>query len=92
VVDFACIACKIVVELDGVSHLSRQKVDRQRTQYLEAAGWFVMRFWNTEVYEELEPVKEAIYRQCSARSAVIEPPLTPNPSPPAQELPVVEIV
>ncbi len=89
VVDFACLACKIVVELDGVSHLSRQKVDLQRTQVLEAAGWCVMRFWNNEVYADLEPVKEAIYRQCVSRSAVIEPPSPPTPLPPPSDRPTL---
>ena len=44
VVDFACVECKLVVELDGVSHLPRKNADQERTRFLEAAGWYVMRF------------------------------------------------
>jgi very-short-patch-repair endonuclease len=69
VVDFACIACLLIVEVDGETHLSRTKVDRQRTAGLEAQGWHVLRFWNTEIYDELEAVKEAIYQQCVSRSS-----------------------
>src|SRR5262249_62244452 len=38
-------------------------------------------FWNTEVYDELEAVLEAIYRACQARKPLPPPP--PPPSPPA---------
>ena len=68
VVDFACVECKLVVELDGVTHLPRKSADEERSRFLESAGWCVMRFWNTDVYDELDAVKEAIYRQCVARS------------------------
>ncbi len=34
-----------------------------------------MRFWNTEIYEELEAVREAVYRMCVERSGS---PLPPN--------------
>jgi very-short-patch-repair endonuclease len=35
---------------------------------LESLGWCVVRFWNTEVYDDFEPVKEAIYHQCVTRA------------------------
>ncbi len=69
VADFASVACRIVIELDGESHLDKQYVDAQRTKFLESAGWLVLRYWNTEVYGELEAVKEAIYRACVERSS-----------------------
>jgi very-short-patch-repair endonuclease len=68
VVDFACAACRIVVEVDGETHLSRSRADAQRTAHIEAEGWRVLRFWNTEVYDELDAVKEAIYRQCVSQA------------------------
>jgi very-short-patch-repair endonuclease len=74
VVDFAYVECTLVVELDGASHLPHKNADQDRTRFLEAAGWYAMRFWNTEVYDDLEPVKEALYRQCVARSRLGEPP------------------
>jgi len=77
--DFACRECKLIVEVDGETHLGRETRDARRTDYLQAQGWLVLRFWNTEVYDELEAVLETIYRACEARRFR---PLTPNPSPP----------
>ena len=68
VVDFACLECQLVVEVDGETHLPRKTADVKRTDFLEAEGWCVIRFWNTEIYEDIEPVKEAIYRRCVART------------------------
>lgn len=67
VADFACVACRIVVEADGESHLIRRRADKTRIDFLQAEGWHVMRFWNTEIYDELDAVKEAIYRECVRR-------------------------
>ena len=39
VVDFACVECKVIVEANGTSHLSRRKEDQERRQFLEAEGW-----------------------------------------------------
>ena len=68
VVDFACVACSLVVEVDGETHLPAKSRDAKRTAFLEGAGWQVIRFWNTQVYDELEAVKEAIYQACVLRS------------------------
>ena len=67
VTDFACVERKVVVELDGESHLDRTQEDQQRTKWLESEGWLVIRFWNNEIYDELEEVKEAIYQGCMKR-------------------------
>ncbi|MBI1829926.1 MAG: DUF559 domain-containing protein, partial [Planctomycetes bacterium] len=82
VVDFASVECKLIIELDGVSHLSSRCEDEKRTRLLEAEGWLVLRFWNTEIYEDLEPVKEAIYRTCVKRTSESGPPSPPAPLPP----------
>ena len=68
VVDFACVVSRVAVEVDGESHLQSKVADADRTAFLEAEGWRVLRFWNTEVYEDLEAVKEAIYQECVNRS------------------------
>jgi very-short-patch-repair endonuclease len=79
--DFSCVECKIVVELDGETHLGREAPDRDRTKWMEAEGWQVLRFWNNEVYDELESVKEAIYQACMKRLADCEAPSPPTPLP-----------
>ena len=68
VLDFACVACRLAVELDGETHVSSKIRDAKRDQFLEARGWKVLRFWNPEIYEDLETVKETIYEACARRS------------------------
>jgi very-short-patch-repair endonuclease len=60
--------------------LGREGSDAERTKYLQANGWLVLRFWNTEVYEELEPVLETVYRTCEERRPQV-PPSPPTPLP-----------
>jgi len=57
VADFACIEAKLIVELDGGQHADNPK-DLERTVWLESQGWCVIRFWNNEVFENLDGVLE----------------------------------
>src|SRR5262245_44690092 len=65
--DFVCVECKIVIELDGLSHLDSQRNDQSRSELLQAKGWRVLRYWNSDVFDNLEAVKEAIYLACLQR-------------------------
>ena len=58
VVDFLCVEKMLIVELDGGQH--DELVDANRTAFLEACGYRVLRFWNNEVLENLEGVLEAV--------------------------------
>ena len=60
IVDFACISEKFIIELDGESHIGNEEYDEKRTQFLESKGWKVLRFWNNEIYEQLDEVIEQI--------------------------------
>jgi len=60
IVDFACISKKLIIELDGNSHIGNESYDEERTKYLEAKEWQVLRFWNYEIYEQLDEVIEQI--------------------------------
>jgi very-short-patch-repair endonuclease len=51
IVDFFCASRRLVVELDGETHLGKEVNDQIRQGYLERQGLRVLRFWNTEVYE-----------------------------------------
>jgi very-short-patch-repair endonuclease len=44
-------------------------------QYLEAAGFIVLRFWNNEVFENMAGVLEVIERHLQVRAT----PSPPNP-------------
>ncbi len=65
--DMACHECRLIVELDGETHLGREDRDADRTDFLKVRGWLVLRFWNTQVYDELESVLDAIYLACQER-------------------------
>lgn len=63
IVDFACHRSKIVVELDGSQHAKGQAIeyDSKRTAFLNSRGYRVLRFWNTDVIENLHGVCDAIH-------------------------------
>src|SRR5262245_1191460 len=67
VADFYCHDCALIVELDGESHLGREAADRDRQVNLEACGLKVLRFWNSDVYDDLPTVLEAISQECQRR-------------------------
>ena len=58
IVDFLSIERMLVVELDGGQH--DEGKDKQRTAFLEAEGYRVIRFWNHEVVENCEGVLASI--------------------------------
>ena len=62
IVDFACPASRIVVEVDGSQHasLADAEHDRERTGKLQALGWTVLRFWNDDVLRDIDGVCQHI--------------------------------
>ena len=73
IADFLCHTPALVVELDGGQHVEQQSYDAQRTRYLEAQGYRVLRYWNNAVMGDVEGVMESVRLQVLA--------LTPSPSP-----------
>ena len=60
IVDFLCFERMLIVELDGGHHPAQAAYDSKRTQFLESRGYLVLRFWNSQIFEEIIPVQEAI--------------------------------
>ena len=62
IVDFLCSSNKIVIELDGGQHNedNNVKYDQTRTKYLEENGYKVIRFWNNDVWNNIEGVIEKL--------------------------------
>ena len=56
ILDLACREAKFGVEFDGSQHLADAVADARRTAYLEARGWRIMRFWNSEVESNADGV------------------------------------
>ena len=66
VVDFCCVAERLIVELDGEQHANARKhYDDRRTLDLRARGFTVLRFWNGEVLRGTEGVIQEISRMLS---------------------------
>jgi very-short-patch-repair endonuclease len=62
IVDFACPAIKLIVELDGSQHGSEPNLvkDKTRTETLQSLGWKVLRFWNDDVIKDIDGVCQHI--------------------------------
>jgi len=59
ILDLACREAKLAIEFDGSQHVE-SSADGARTRFLKAEGWTVIRFWNSQVFENPEGVAEAI--------------------------------
>jgi len=71
--DFMCREARLVVELDGGQHDERAAQDAARTKTIEAEGYRVIRFWNSDVLGNVEGVLEAVLGALQAC-----PPPTPS--------------
>jgi very-short-patch-repair endonuclease len=60
VADFACLAARLVIEIDGAAHRGREEYDARRTAEIEAMGFAVLRFTSVEVEENLSRVLDRI--------------------------------
>jgi very-short-patch-repair endonuclease len=74
IVDFCCPQRRLVIELDGGQHAENVEYDQRRSSILGKDGFTVLRFWNTDVLENIDGVLESIIQ------ALQQPP-SPQPSP-----------
>ncbi|CAA7616469.1 conserved hypothetical protein [Magnetospirillum sp. LM-5] len=79
IVDFACHARRLVVELDGGQHAvpEHRDRDRDRTVWLESQGYRVLRFWNNDVLGNADGVMVVVREALGFRDASA----TPHPLP-----------
>lgn len=67
VVDFCSPRRKLIIELDGSQHLDQAEYDSERTKYLEARGYRVLRFWNHDVTKNIDIVLNAIWNELNKK-------------------------
>lgn len=65
IVDFACLSLRLIVELDGGQHALDMALDKSRDHWLTEEGFTVLRFWNNEVFENIQGVLERIADEIS---------------------------
>ena len=81
ILDFYCAEMSLAVELDGGQHdiPEEREYDLRRTEFLKNEGVEVLRFWNSQLRENLPWVLELIRRK--AEVLISCDPETPHPSP-----------
>jgi len=74
IVDFFCNKLNLIIEIDWDTHRSNKEItyDKKRTKKLESLWLKVIRFTNTEVYENFEEIIKIIEKY--------QPPLSPSQS------------
>lgn len=71
IVDFVNFGKRIVIELDGGQHAIKEESDKKRDAWLKTEGFQVLRFWNNEIFKNLESVVGVIRNRL----------FSPSPSP-----------
>jgi len=66
IVDFLCREERLIVEIDGFQH-AESVADKRRTEWLNANGYSVLRFWNQEILRERRSVLETILSAIEGR-------------------------
>jgi very-short-patch-repair endonuclease len=71
IADFVCRKAKLVVEVDGVHHAdaAQSAHDQTRDAILVRSGFTVLRFWATDVRDELDGVMDRIVEALLAADA-----------------------
>ncbi|MHB1350141.1 MAG: endonuclease domain-containing protein [Desulfobulbaceae bacterium] len=64
IVDFVSFDRRIIIELDGGQHAEAKTRDQQRDTCLSENGFTVLRFWNNDVFSNLEGVLAVIRKHC----------------------------
>lgn len=77
IVDFVSLKSKIIIECDGGQHTKEK--DKARDLFLQNKGYTVLRFWNREIFLELQTVLNIIYKTFKEKETLLNNP-TPNPS------------
>ncbi|MEM5774006.1 MAG: DUF559 domain-containing protein [Anaerolineaceae bacterium] len=61
IVDFFCLDCGVVLEIDGSSHDDREGYDAERDEFLTGLGLSVIRISADDVLRNLDTVMEMLY-------------------------------
>jgi very-short-patch-repair endonuclease len=60
IVGFVCLSERLIVELDGGQHAREVAHDKSRDRWLIAQGFKVSRFWNNDVFDNIDGVMHRI--------------------------------
>jgi very-short-patch-repair endonuclease len=60
ILDFVNFKKRIVIEVDGCQHAILKDKDKKRDAWLNSEGFELMRFWNNDVFENLDGILQVI--------------------------------
>jgi very-short-patch-repair endonuclease len=78
IADFACLAPKLIVELDGSQHIGQQSHDDRRDDYMKTQGFSVLRFATNAPLINLEGVLVVIFEQLKSLAGAAPIPTFPQ--------------
>jgi very-short-patch-repair endonuclease len=80
ITDFCCFDQRLVVEIDGGQHASKIATDETRSAFLRSRGYRVLRFWDKEVFENIDAVLQRIAQVLGKSDKTQKPSPFPSPS------------
>ena len=63
ITDFCAPLRKIIIEVDGSQHIDQEEYDADRTAFFESKGYRVLRFWNSDVMNNISDVMGAVMEE-----------------------------
>jgi very-short-patch-repair endonuclease len=66
ILDFACLRKRLALEVDGSQHAEISAAEDERNRFLRAEGYVVVRYWNTEVLQNIDGVLEDLLARLRA--------------------------
>ena len=69
VVDFYCAQARLVIELDGSQHFTKEAIeyDRQRSSYLQGCDLKILRFTNCDIDRHFPDICQLIHQEVQQR-------------------------
>ena len=67
--DFCSIKHRLIIELDGSQHLEQEEYDNERTAFFKSKGYRVLRFWNSDILNDLDSVRIVILHTLTRKDA-----------------------
>ncbi len=80
ITDFRCFEQRLVVELDGGQHASNTATDKTRSAFVRSRGYRVLRFWDNEVFENIDEVLQRMAQVLGESDKTQKPSPFPSPS------------
>lgn len=74
IADFACLSARLIVEVDGDTHTDEQRErDQTRDLWFRRNGWFVLRFWDDYVLDQMDDTLHLIAHALEDPASVPDP-------------------